>query len=155
MRLNPCLHSTEEETGSEEDNTVLKVTQPVSVRARIWTLVSAGFALGSSLGGESGDNGGDVFHMFSLGLLSTALGRKKGKCSAHSPDDTGAPRGLCPKPSLGCCRLSLGLTPHSSWFHDSAHPSTGLGCGWAAPGRLYQEAPSLRSAWDRACLALP
>lgn len=117
--------------------------------------VSAGFALGSSLGGESGDNGGDVFHMFSLGLLSTALGRKKGKCSAHSPDDTGAPRGLCPKPSLGCCRLSLGLTPHSSWFHDSAHPSTGLGWGWAAPGRLYQEAPSLRSAWDRACLALP
>lgn len=125
------------------------------VRARIWTLVSAGFALGSSLGGESEDNGGDVSHMFSPGTLSTALGRKKGKCSTHSPDDTGASRGLCPKPSLGCCRLALGPTPHTSWFHGSAHPSTGLGWGWAAQGRLFQEAPSLWSPWDQACLALP
>lgn len=84
-------------------------------QVRIWTLVSANFVLGSfSLGSDSGDNRGDTSHTFSPGMLSTALGGKKGKCSSpHSPAGTGAPGGLCPSlvwglpPVLGSDSLPL------------------------------------------------
>lgn len=129
----PCLYFTEEETGSEWGNNFFKVTQLERVRARIRTLVSAGFVPGFfSVGGHPG---GDMSCILSWCALN-CTGREERQVQNQFP-------------SQRCCLRSLDLTPHPSRLRDGA--GLGLGC----PRGLHQEPPIPGLPWAGPALLCP